>query len=76
MAMLIPQQGSGFPFFSTTSYNYLRNSDISHFKVIPEDVTDPEVRAFLEEVHNTYVLTTTTTTTTTAMCKFVMYIYS
>ena len=53
MVMSIPQQGSGFLFFSMTTYNYLSktNSDISAFKVILEDVLDPEVWAFLEEVH-------------------------
>ena len=52
MAMSIPQQGSGLPFFSMTTYNYLSksNSDIRAFEVILEDIPDPEVRAFLEEV--------------------------
>ena len=49
--MSIPQQGSGFPYFTMTTYNYLNNSDISTFKVVLEDIPDPEVRLFLEEVH-------------------------
>ena len=48
--MSILQQGSGFPFFSMTTYKYLTNSDISGYEVILEDVPDPEVQTFLEKV--------------------------
>ena len=53
MAMSIPQQGSGFPFFSKTTYNYLSKTtnNINDFQVILEDIPDPEVRMFLEEVY-------------------------
>ena len=50
MAMSIAQQGSGFPFFSLTTYQYLANKDIATFDVILEDIPNPEVRRFLAEV--------------------------
>lgn len=50
MAMSIPQQGSGFPFFTTTAYHYLASKEISKLEVILEDIPNPEVRRFLTEV--------------------------
>ena len=50
MAMSIAQQGSGFPFFSSTTYQYYANKDIATFDVILEDIPNPEVRRFLAEV--------------------------
>ena len=50
MGMSIAQQGSGFPFFTQTTYHYLASKDPSKLEVILEDVPDPEVRRFLAEV--------------------------
>ena len=39
-----------FPFFTRMTYHYLANKDPSKFRVILEDVPDPDVRRFLAEV--------------------------
>ena len=46
MAMSIPQQGSGFPFFSLATYYYLANKDSRKFEVVLEDTPNPEVQRF------------------------------
>ena len=46
MSIAHGQQGSGFPFFTQTTYHYLANKDPSKFQVILEDVPDPEVKGF------------------------------
>ena len=51
MGMSIGQQGSGFPFFSLTSYKYLtKPEDISKYDVVLEDI-HPQTREFLEKVY-------------------------
>ena len=52
--MSLAQQGSGFPFLSSTAYHYLANKDIASFEVVLEDIPNPEIRTLLARVCHGY----------------------
>ena len=50
MGMSIAQQGSGFPFFSWTAYNYLCGDSTNDLELTIADIPLTNARNFLEEV--------------------------
>ena len=51
MAMSLPQEGSGFPFFAPCAYKCLCGMDPSAIAILPDEVPDFEAQALIEKVN-------------------------
>lgn len=51
MATSLAQGGSGFPYFASCIYQYLRGVSLQDLSVSIDDVADYDVRALLEKVN-------------------------
>ena len=50
MSMSLAQGGSGFPYFASCIYDYLRGTSLQNVSVAIEDVADCDIQLFLRKV--------------------------
>ena len=51
MTMSLAQQGSGFPFFGSSTFGYLCSKDITSIDVVVEETPDHETRNLIKKVN-------------------------